>query len=90
MQLDAAAPPAARSEVSAAHSAVAAKASYFSADLTVQDSRPRKTRTLLSLCINQIGEFRALHEPGVYGMNLLVRVDPTYFVPVRCTSYGSP
>lgn len=57
MQLDAAATPVARSERSAAHSAaVAVKGSYFSADLTEKDSRPRKARTLLSLCINQIGE----------------------------------
>lgn len=64
MQLGAAAPPSARSEGSAAHSAVAVKGSYFSADLTEKEKRPRKTRTLLSLCINQIGEFCALLEPG--------------------------
>ena len=61
-QLDAAVPPAARSEVSAGHSAVppAVKGSYFSADLAEKDNRPRKTRTLLSLCVNQIGDRRAL------------------------------
>lgn len=55
MQNDAAAPPINRSEVSAIRSAAASQSDYFSTDLT--DSRPRRVRNLVFLCISQIGEF---------------------------------
>lgn len=54
-QIDAAALPAVCSE-NLAGKVVAAPSNYFSADWT--ETRPRKTCTLLSLCIRQIGEFR--------------------------------
>ncbi|CAM9091776.1 unnamed protein product [Scytosiphon promiscuus] len=51
-ELDAAAPPRNRSEVSE-QPAAAPKSNYFSNNLA--ESRPRRTRSLMALCVSQIG-----------------------------------
>lgn len=64
VQIDAAAPSTNRPQASTSRSAAAAQSDYFSADLT--DSRPRRVRNLVSLCISQIGEFRIVGWVGMF------------------------
>lgn len=59
LQIEEAALPAVRSELLAQQTAAAARRDFFSADWTASKendaSRPRKIRSLLTLCVHQIG-----------------------------------
>jgi len=59
-QIEEAALPAVRSELLAQQTAAAARRDFFSADWTAlkekDAARPRKLRSLLTLCVHQIGK----------------------------------